>query len=65
MALSLALKGAEEYGANIRMIALMVTNPAIENRLQNIGRQVVKFSFMQRSVRHTDFMKMWEGLPTW
>ncbi len=42
-----------------------VTDPAIEHRLRNIGRQVVKFSSMQRSVRHTDFMKMWEGLPTW
>jgi len=42
-----------------------VTDPAIEQRLLNIGRQVVKFSSLQRSVRNTDFMKLWEGLPTW
>jgi FMN reductase len=42
-----------------------VTNPAIEKRLLDIGRQVVKFASLQRSVKHTDFVKLWEGLPTW
>lgn len=42
-----------------------VTDPAIEQRLLEIGRQVVKFASLQRSVRNTDFMKLWEGLPTW
>jgi FMN reductase len=42
-----------------------VTDPAIERRLLNIGRQVVKFASVQRSVRQTEFMKLWEGLPTW
>ena len=42
-----------------------VTDPAIEDRLLNIGRQVVKFASLQRTVRDTDFMKLWEGLPTW
>ena len=42
-----------------------VTDPVIEQRLLNIGRQVVKFTSLQRSVRNTDFMKLWEGLPTW
>ena len=42
-----------------------VTDPVIEDRLLNIGRQVVKFASVQRTVRHSDFMKLWEGLPTW
>jgi FMN reductase len=42
-----------------------VTDPVIEQRLLNIGRQVVKFASLQRTVRNTDFMKLWEGLPTW
>ncbi len=42
-----------------------VNDPAIEQRLLDMGRQVVKFASLQRSVRNTDFMKMWEGLPTW
>jgi len=42
-----------------------VNDPAIEQRLLGMGRQVVKFASLQRSVRNTDFMKMWEGLPTW
>ena len=42
-----------------------VTDPAIEDRLVNIGRQVVKFASLQTTVRHSAFMKLWEGLPTW
>ncbi len=42
-----------------------VTDADIEHRLLNIGRQVVKFASVQRSVRQTEFMKLWEGLPTW
>jgi FMN reductase len=42
-----------------------VTDPDIEKRLLDVGRQVVKFASLQRTVRHTDFMKLWEGLPTW
>ncbi len=42
-----------------------VNDADIEQRLLNLGRQVVKFASLQRTVRHTDFMKMWEGLPTW
>ncbi len=42
-----------------------VTVPAIEERLLNIGRQVVKFASLQRKIRQDDFMKLWEGLPTW
>ena len=42
-----------------------VTDRAIEDRLLNMGRQVVKFASMQRKIQRDDFMKMWEGLPTW
>jgi len=42
-----------------------VTEPAIEQRLLNLGRQVVKFASLQQKIRQDDFMKLWEGLPTW
>jgi NAD(P)H-dependent FMN reductase len=42
-----------------------INDPVIKNRLLTLGQQVVKFASLQRSVRQTDFMKMWEGLPTW
>ena len=42
-----------------------ITDPAIENRLLDIGRQVVKFASVQQKIRDDDFMKLWEGLPTW
>ena len=94
MALSHALRGAREYGADTRLILLrdyeLVFYGAVDEadyppdvvRLReefsvsdgiifgspeyhgSMGRQVVKFASWQRSVRNTDFMKMWEGLPT-
>ncbi len=42
-----------------------VTDPAIEQRLLNLGRQVVKFASLQQKIKQDDFMKLWEGLPTW
>jgi len=42
-----------------------VTDPTIEERLLNIGRQVVKSASVQQKIRGEDFIKMWEGLPTW
>jgi len=42
-----------------------VTDPAIEERLLNIGRQLVKFASLQQKIRDDDFMKLWEGLSTW
>ena len=42
-----------------------VSDPAIEQRLLNVGRQVVKFVSLQQKIRQDDFMKLWEGLPTW
>ena len=42
-----------------------VNDSEVEQRLLNIGRQVVKFASLQRTIRNTEFMKMWEELPTW
>jgi FMN reductase len=42
-----------------------VKNPAIEERLLNVGRQVVKFASVQQRVQQDEFMKMWKTLPTW
>jgi len=42
-----------------------VNDPAVEKRLLNMGRQVVKFVSLQQKIREDDFMKLWEGLPTW
>ena len=42
-----------------------VNDPLIENRLLNMGRQIVKFTSLQDKIRQDDFMKLWEGLPTW
>ena len=40
-------------------------DPAIEERLLNIGRQLVKFVSLQQKVQQDEFMKMWKMLPTW
>ncbi len=40
-------------------------DPAIEERLLNLGRQVVKFASVQQKVQQDDFMKLWKTLPTW
>ena len=42
-----------------------VNDPHIEQRLLNMGRQIVKFTSLQEKIRQDDFMKLWEGLPTW
>ena len=42
-----------------------VKDPAIEERLLNVGRQVVKFVSVQQRVQQDEFMKMWKTLPTW
>ena len=42
-----------------------ITDPAIEQRLLNIGRQVVKFASLQQKIKQDDFMQLWEGLSTW
>ena len=40
-------------------------DPAIEERLLNVGRQLVKFVSLQQKVQQDEFMKMWKTLPTW
>ena len=42
-----------------------VKDPALEERLLNIGRQLVKFASMQQRVQQDEFMNMWKSLPTW
>ncbi len=42
-----------------------VNDPALEARLLNVGRQVVKFASVQQKVQQDDFMEMWANLPTW
>jgi len=42
-----------------------MNDEALEGRLLNLGRQVVKFASLQQEIRQTDFAKLWEGLPTW
>jgi len=42
-----------------------VTDPAVEERLLDIGRQVVKLATVQRRIKQDDFMTLWEGLLTW
>jgi FMN reductase len=41
------------------------TDPALQERLLNIGRQAVKFASLQQKVQQDDFMAMWKILPTW
>ena len=43
----------------------LVLDAALEERLLNLGQQVVKFASLQQEVRQTDFAKLWQGLPTW
>jgi FMN reductase len=40
-------------------------DPALEDRLLNLGRQLVKFASMQQEVQQSEFAKMWKSLPTW
>ena len=42
-----------------------VTNPSLEERLLNVGRQVVKFADVQKKVQQDEFMQLWKTLPTW
>jgi len=42
-----------------------VKDAVIEERLLNVGRQVVKFASVQQKVQQGEFMRMWKTLPTW
>ncbi len=40
-------------------------DPALEERLVNLGRQLVKFASMQQEVQQSEFAQLWKTLPTW
>ncbi len=42
-----------------------VSDPSLEERLLNVGRQVVKFADVQKKVQQDEFMQLWKTLPTW
>ena len=42
-----------------------VTDPALEQRLLNLGSNVARFTSLQRRVRQDDFTRLWEDLPRW
>jgi len=42
-----------------------VVDKDLEDRLLNVGRQVVKFASLQSEFRETEFAKDWAELPTW
>jgi len=42
-----------------------VTDPAIEERLLNLGRQLVKFAAVQQEVQQSECAQLWKSLPTW
>ena len=42
-----------------------VKDPKTEERLLNVGRQLVKFASVQQRVQQDEFLKMWKSLPTW
>jgi len=40
-------------------------DPALEERLLNLGRQLVKFASMRKEVQQSEFAQLWKSLPTW
>ena len=40
-------------------------DPALEERLLNLGRQLVKFASMQQEIQQSEFAQLWKSLPTW
>ena len=40
-------------------------DPAMEERLLNLGRQLVKFASVQKEVQQSEFAQLWKSLPTW
>ncbi len=42
-----------------------MNDPALEERLLDLGRQLVKFASMQQEVQQSDFAQLWKSLPTW
>jgi FMN reductase len=42
-----------------------MNDPALEERLLNLGQQLVKFASMQQEVQQSEFAQLWKSLPTW
>jgi hypothetical protein len=42
-----------------------IVDSGLEERVLNLGRQVVKFASVQDRIKQDEFVKMWEGLPRW
>jgi len=40
-------------------------DPAIEERLLDLGAQVVRLASLQERIKQDEFMELWKGLPTW
>jgi len=40
-------------------------DPDLEERLLDLGRQLVKFASMQKEVQQSEFAQLWKSLPTW
>ncbi len=39
------------------------TNPEVEKRLLEVGRQVARFSYLHSSEKAMEFLRVWEGAP--
>ena len=39
------------------------TNPEVEKRLLEVGRQVARFSYLHSSEKALEFLRVWEGAP--
>ena len=42
-----------------------VKDPALEQRLKDLGHVVARLSIMQQRIRQDEFVRLWEGLPRW
>ena len=40
-------------------------DPALEQRLLDVGHLVAQFAILQQRIREDEFIRLWEGLPRW
>ncbi len=40
-------------------------DPALDQRLRDLGKVVARLSILQQRIRQDEFMQLWEGLPRW
>lgn len=52
------------HAARVFDAAGRCTDPATEDRLKAVGRQVAKFASLHNSQHYRDFLKLWEAAPT-